>query len=277
MSQHSEEEMREAFEQFMISGKSKSSGGSESPAAAYKHRSNNKDKVTLKKVEKKYWQIINAIQGTLERDWLHVDDNLERVVSSISNLRKRIYLESRQLYKMKTSVTKKWSGCGYRGQNEGGVTVDDLELALSHDLLQHEKMMAGARMLLSSLSEAQEALARRLDELFLHHMDTVYVVQSLGCETLPSLLVVMTAVDKLQQVFSSLALELYRKQVLVQTILDAVNDNLLVREEEEEEENGAIHVSPRRVAEKCLREWPRDSEASEVNVAVLEGLLALGG
>ena len=35
--------------------------------------------------------------------------------------------------------------------------------------------------------------------------------------------------------------------------------------------------NPRRVAEKCLREWPRDSKASEVNVVVLDGLLALGG
>ena len=194
----------------------------------------------LKKVEKKYWQIINAIQGTLERDWLQVDDNLERVVSSISNLRRRIYLESRQLCKMKTNVTKTWNGCGYRANHESGVTIDDVELALSHDLLQHEKMMAGARMLLSSLSEAQEALARRLDELFLHHMDTVNVIQSMGCETPPSLLVVMAAVDKLQQVFTSLALELYRKQVLVQTILDAVNDNLLARDEDEEEDNGGI-------------------------------------
>jgi hypothetical protein len=158
-----------------------------------------------------------------------------------------------------------------------------VELALSHDLIQHEKMMAGARTLLSSLSDAQESLARRLDEWMLHDMDTLYMIESLGDDSAEeassssSLETVMRATDKLQNVFCSLALELYRKQLLIQSLLDAVNDDLLVRNDDEEEEmDVGTNVNPRRVAEKCLREWPRGSKESHVDVKVLDELLELG-
>lgn len=277
-----EEEMQKAFEQFMISGRNSKDRSrvekvdvqNKSPV---KHKNTQKEEVVSKKVEKKYWQILNAFQGTLKRDWLEVDDNLEGVVSSIYNLRSRIYMESRQLYRMKNRSIYKWNGCGYRANGEGGLTVDDVELAMSHDLLQHEKMMAGARMLLSSLSEAQEALGRRLDELLLHHMDALYLVQnSMTLEVPDSMQTIMASVDKLQQVFTSLALELYRKQLLVQEVLDAFNDDLFFRDDDDDEDADAMDVNPRRVADKCLREWPRGSKASHVNATILDGLLTLG-
>jgi len=274
--------MRKAFEQFMMSGKKASVSRVDVDAQTKsKDKDGMKYEVALKKMEKKYWQILNAFQGTLQRDWLEVDDNLEGVVSSISNLRSRIFMESKHLYKMKNKSTKKWNGHGYRADDVSrGLTTDDVELALSHDLLQHEKMMAGARMLLSSLSEGQEALGRRLDEFFLHHMNALYLTQQqpsdFDAEKTPPWVSVMNVVaEKLQDVYGSLALELYRKQLLVQSILDAVNDDMLMRNEDEDDDIG-MDVNPRRVADRCLREWPRRSKASHVSVELLDGLLELG-
>ena len=271
-----EEDMRKAFEQFMITGKK--TGKVNVVQTTSKQKVGTKDEQVLKRAEKKYWQILNAFQGTLERDWLEVDDNLEGVVSSISNLRSRIAMESRYLMKQKSKSHKPWDGCGYRvDEYSGGVLmVDDVEMALSHDLVQHEKMMAGARLLLASLSEAQETLGRRLDELMLHDMDTIHVMQCMALETSSSLSTVMSVVEKLQDVFTSLALELYRKQLLIQSVLDAMNDDLLVRDQEEVDDAGGMDDNPRRVAEKCLREWPRGSKSSHINVEMLDGLLSLG-
>ena len=261
--------MRKAFEQFMVSGKKKK-GEAASPSKKVNHTVQRQEaKLVLKKVERKYWQILNAFQGTLERDWLEVDDNLERVVSSIAELRRRIAMESRQLRLEKSKAHKQWEGYGYRVSSY--ITTEDLELALSHDLLQHEKLMAGARMLLASLSEAQEALGRRLEEMMLHHMDSMSMVGE-HLDPASSLWTTMGAVDGLQHVHSSLAMELYRKQLLVQSLLDAVNDDLLGNSEHVEE----MDANPRRVADKCSREWPRGSKASHINVAVLEELLNLG-
>lgn len=284
--QSEEEEVQMAFEQFMMGGGKKKKKNTTTITTTRKHNSNNNEKqVLLKKAEKQYWTILNAFRGTLERNWMHADDQLEQLVASISNLRGRTRMESRYLYMEKSKTMKPWSAGGYRrgAVNESGLTRDDVELALSHDLLQHEKMMAGARTLLSSLSDAQEALARRLDEWMLHDMDTLHLMQSLGdVETSPSSLeTVMGATDKLQDVFASLALELYRKQLLIQSLLDAVNDDLLVRnddddDDDDEKDDLGMDVNPRRVAEKCLREWPRGSKESHVDVKVLDALLELG-
>jgi signal transduction histidine kinase len=255
------DDVRRAFEQFMMGGNDKF------PAVAQEVvKSNNmerleaEEELLVKKAERKYWQILKAFQGTLERDWLQVDDNLHDVVSSIANLRGRIAMESRLLAK-KDSVNL-WNGHGYHA-TPCSLRREDVELALSYDLRQHEKMMTGARTLLASLSEAQEALGRRLEELMLHHF----------LEMKQSITLWASVVDRLQQVFCELAMELYRKQVLVQSLLDAVNDNLLVAQDDESAEE---YVNPRRVADKCCQEWPRGSKKSNVSVKVLDGLLQLG-
>lgn len=283
-----EENLQRAFEQFMVSGKKGSGAEVKQGSAAHtspgKKNTGNHHQQQWKKAEKQYWKIINAFQGTLERDWLHVDDQLEQVVSSISNLRGRIKMESQYLEEFAKDETNTlpWKQCGYRcsSASDGGLTRDDVELALSHDLLQHEKMMAGARALLASQSQAQDALGRRLEELMLFHMDTLSMMQQ-DLDACPSsLLTIMGVVDKLQSLYASLALELYRKQMLIQDVLDAVNDELLARDDDEDgllRSDGGMEVNPRRVAEKCVREWPRGSKYSQVDATVLNGLLELGG
>jgi hypothetical protein len=252
--------MRRAFEQFMMSGSKNKSPGVVQEVDRKNQVVEANEELLLKKAERKYWQILNAFQGTLERDWLQFDDNLLDVVSSIANLRGRIAMESRLLAKKDSH--KLWDGHGYH-PTKSSLSTEDVDLALSHDLLQHEKMMRGLRTLLASLSEAQEALGRRLEELMLHHLETKQ------CMPLWT-----SVVDRLQQDFCDLAMELYRKQVLVGSLLDAVNDDLLVAHEDEETVDA--HVNPRRVADKCCREWPRGSNKSHVNVKMLDGLLQLG-
>jgi hypothetical protein len=258
------DDVRKAFEQFIMSGNkttTTTTTTSSSSVAQASERLEAKEELVWKRAERKYWQILKAFQGTLERDWLQVDDNLHDVVSSIANLRGRIAMESRLLHK-ENSPKHQWDGHGYHpAKSSGGLWRQDVELALSHDLLQHEKMMTGARTLLAALSDAQEALGRRLEEAIMHHME-------MQCMPLWT-----SVVDRLEEVFCALAMELYRKQLLVQSLLNSVHDDLLAGQEEQDVD---MDANPRRVADKCCRDWPRGSKTSHVNVQMLEGLLKLG-
>jgi flagellar motor switch/type III secretory pathway protein FliN len=155
------------------------------------------------------------------------------------------------------------------------LTIDDIQLALSHDLLQHENMMVGARKLLASMADAQEALGRRLEELILHHMDTVEFIQSLVHfdPQSSSIVVVMGMVDSLQDIYTSLAAELYRKQSSLQTLLDVTNDDLLITGEERVTRQDQ---DPRALAEKCAMSWSRRSTSSCVVESSIQALLQLG-
>jgi len=58
------------------------------------------------------------------------------------------------------------------------IKEQDVELALSHDLIQHEKMMDGLRSSLANLSECHEALLRHLDVMTKHHSECLDFVDS---------------------------------------------------------------------------------------------------
>lgn len=237
------------------------------------------------KIRKKYWQILNAFRKTLQEDWLDVDDHLGDVVNSIVDLRFRVHMSSKYLHEYNEhspstmSTVSKSLGCGYRNQSQdpdlvlGHLVKDDVELALSHGLMQHEKMLVGARRLISSLNQAEEALGRRLDELMAFHLDVKQLLQIMPdqdpvnvAEDQDLALFGARIVEWARRVYTELAEELYRKQGLVQTMLDSVNDDLLYHD-------GTIddnESTPVKVAEKCQRQWPRgESEENRLRIASL--------
>ena len=217
-----------------------------------------------KKTEKQYWTIVKAFQGTLQRDWLEVDDNLAAVMRSISNLRDRIYWSSKaqqqqQLDKHKTVNPEVHDSWKVPRGAQVHLTRPDMELALTHELQQHEQMMAGARSLLFSLNQAQEALGRRLSEAM--HFDLEVQEEYYSWDEPPppdsSTINIITA---LEQVYHSLASELYRKQILVQDVLNCTNDFLLASDDIAVTEED----HPRRVAHKCCDKWSLLSQQTGV-------------
>ena len=294
------EAMQQAFQEFMLSGgggptgkkkkKGKKHTTSASPAVSLSSPRNVKTpsqnnlehqrSVAERKTKKRYWQILNAFQKTLQEDWIEVDDHLGDVIASIVNLRDRIRMSSKHLWRYnqhKHTVSFSSSSCsfGYRNHSPsseqaalGYLTFEDLEMALTHDMMKHEKMLAGSRRLLSSLNQAQEALGRRLDELLKFDLEaSQLMLDESGSaeyeEDLPRF--AAQIVDWCGKVFAELAQELYRKQRLVQTVLDSTTDHILYQEGDEDgglpllEEDGGDHeeaLSPIKVAEKSHRLWP---------------------
>jgi hypothetical protein len=296
------DDMQAAFQQFMLgsggstggkadnssSGKKKKKGRnshhhpppkatvtSPSSSVSVSTAKTNRHSIQQQKIRKQFWQILNSFQNVLKKDWLDVDDHCGEVLASIVNLRERVRMTSKHLWEFK-EYGPQFSSCasqgaGYRTYPPKTVlmylTEEDLDLALSHGLIQHEKMLAGIRKLISSLNQAQEALGRRLDELM-----------TLELEVMPLLLTSM--IDKeeednyydlqcfigqvvhwCQQVYTSLAQELYRKQQLSQSVLDSAMKDAMLHERDSD--NLDDDSTPLKVAEKCQSEWARGGSTEE--------------
>jgi len=248
-------------------------------------------------------------------EWLDVDDQCGTVVDSIANLRKRCSNTGANLAKAKEqqeegdgdnfsrtgsggsciSSSSRWKQSGYRGRNNGAggefascLTVDDLELTLSDELVRHEKMVALLRRLLGQLSQQQEAMGRKLDELVsaagscvssssshavsYYHSGGDYNEEDGGDDDDKEEEEVYAAAAKeeeCRQVFAATARELYRKQVLAQgLIFDVVAeaDDSVVQVDD-----GAVVPSfaglvdsGAAAARKCAQRWTRTGPRSEL-------------
>ena len=133
-----------------------------------------------------------------------------------------------------------------------------MELALSHDLIQHEKMIDGLRSLLANLSECHEALLRHLDVMTKHHsecldfldwgsqdgndIDIGNDIRNDSCNGTSTASSITFTLDGsfasfekaagltsiMNEVMGMLSMELYRKQCLAYSILETVGDGLVV-------------------------------------------------
>ena len=193
---------------------------------------------TKKKRTKPFKQ---GLRGRAE-DWKDADAQLEQVVGSIANLRDRIWWEQGQLVAMEEDGRPKaWKDMGYRKSGTTDLLKEDVRLALAHDLLQHERMLAACRKLIASLAQAQEAMGRRLDEW----MTTALEDYDRPPEE-------VREEEDAQELYVFLAEELYRKQRMVQELLDSCHDGMLVPDATE---NLREPGNPRSVARRCSDRW----------------------
>lgn len=219
---------QEEFQAFMLGGKSPSSLQTPSPSKK------SSTPASSRKGTKRYGPIVTAFRGRVE-EWVQTDNQINDVLNSILNLRNRIWWERKKL-EDGIRKQKSWSGLGFRPSNHSFLLEEDLESSLSRDLLQHEKMLLGARTLISSMAEAQDGMGRRLDEFFLMEMlsDDARNIKA-----------------AMLQVFQFLSEELYRKQCLISRVLESCHDGLLNDGLKQEIVDG----NPRIVAKKCYNGW----------------------
>lgn len=307
--------------------------------------------MTMRKADKRYWSIYQHFTKRLQEEWLDLDDQSYKVIQAIVGIRSRLPMHSGLLYRFQeqracmVTVTNKqeqtqeqegaFRGYGYGysderilwrgdpkgqeyqyGQQQGMIMMEeqDVELALSHDLIQHEKMMDGLRGLFANLSECHEALLRHLDEMTKHHLETeseCFEFQdycegdnggnsdngngtSQNCQEWNEFVSLEKAAGLsaiMQDIMAMLSMELYRKQCLAYTILETVGDDLVggnngggghgVKRQkgrpsgDMEAETEWEDLSPKAVADRCLKQWPRGCKAGCIDVKVLADALDL--
>jgi hypothetical protein len=236
-----------------------------SPRSPPPSNSNSKLLYTLRR---KFSSALQAFDSCLDKNWLDTDDQLLACVGSIANLRERLYISSRALviqdHAYNEDPCSEWKNHGYRRHiltRSSCLGRNDLELTLTDELEQHERMMSLARRLMASLNQDQEALGRRLDELLVMHYEHESMGDMLTREEQGVLVEYATRVEVCQQLFVATARELYRKQMLLHDILDSVHDGLMYREAGLEV---TTEDSPRKIARHCASVWSRLSPASHL-------------
>jgi len=121
--------------------------------------------------------------------------------------------------------------------------VDDIQLALSNDIMQHEKMLVELRRHTSLFAECHDAVGRVVDTMWRFHLECGSAMAHEDEEQdgagISDYFVDMdtenTIVQIVTDVFHMLSMELHRKQNLVPQIIESTKDELLGMKEEETE------------------------------------------
>lgn len=187
-------------------------------------------------------------------DWLETDDTLLQILQSITNLRERIWETSKRLWKRRIEEEEETYNLlgkhGYRGNRSICLTVADLELTLDHGLRQHERMQSSLRKLLSSLSQTQDALGRRLDEYYRFTLEEDPLDENRNG---------ILSREECRFLFAATAQELFRKQSMAEEVFESSNNALLYSEGQQ---RGYGTEEPRHVARLLSRRWPRTHKDS---------------
>lgn len=240
----------------------------------------------VKKAEKKYWQVFQKFGRLLKDEWFDIDDQAHKVVESIAGIRRRLPMAYKVVEQLKESEANKkkneWASHGFSQTFGGGQCVptllneEDADLALSHDLLQHEKMMSSIRSLFANLSECQEAMHRILDEIMKHHHECIEVFD---WSDLTVSFYKSSSLEELMNDFvAMLSLELYRKQSLVHLLLGAVEDDVLKPCETgggKKSELDWEDLNAEEIATRCQKVWMRNCKESALDVNAMRKIQSL--
>ena len=256
----------------------------------------------LRKWEKRAWAIFHKFADELKDTWLEIDGQIEQIVKSIAGIRSRLPMHAKLFDRFDRESKKKDLNfqSGYRHSLFGiyeetsdeecyqsdmhridlsqTLNRKDVELAMSHDLIQHEKMMEGLRSLFSVLSESVDTLSRHLDESLRHQFDSGGLI--IPPDVRPSFLKASHLSEVMTDLFHMISLETYRKQCLAHKIFETVVDAVMEKNgtESNRETLDLVHsdwndLGPRGVVDRCSLLWSRNCNHSEIDLTILHGVL----
>jgi len=253
-----------AYQQYMLRGSAPTSEKKEKDTNVDDLASTTNDSTTIlrkevNRIEKRLHSLLAVFASVLEKEWMHWDDQLYHVISSIFNIRARLPVEQKQLMHQRTHE-EEWKQYGFH-TSQSYLVEEDLYKVVRHDLNQHEKYMAYVRKCLLKMSDAIQAASRHLDVAMNYqhqHMGTLQKYSHLlsdpddnSSNVVPSFLLIHLACD----VFCMLSKEMYRKQVLAQTKILITPDLLMT-----DTNNSSLSVGDS--SQRC-REWLRATNQSK--------------
>lgn len=248
-----------------------------------------------KRDKKRHHQLLRSFNSKMQHTWFDIDDQLLSILQNVSNIRGRLPQEWKLLHfsdSAQVNVSEQeqdrqrdqWKYHGFLGKPKElsyafHLHTADVELALSNDLMQHEKMLAGVRSLMSNLAECQESLGRVLDTLYTFHLEynAQWEDNELSEHDNDNM---HNHLDAVTDVFHMLSLELYRKQNLVLLILESTNDEILRIEASNNDYDASNNDYDSRqgglqTVRMCCESWPRSSEESCIDEEYLSVMLKM--
>ena len=201
-----------------------------------------------RKNKKRYYQILRSFNDKVKHTWMDIDGQLLSVMQNIVNIRGRLPPE----WKLLSQATRHestnngaspeqeekleggifeddWKSYGHREKSKDSsrlfphLQIEDIQLALTNDLDQHEKMLAGLRSLMSNLAECHDALGRIVDTLWQFHLECSNEEYSDDNERKEGL---ENIVNSVTSTYQMLSIELYEKQNIVPMVIDSTQDDI---------------------------------------------------
>ena len=243
------------------------------------------------KEKKRYYQLINSFNDKVTHTWINIDDQILTVLQNVVSIRSRLPLEWKVLHSSHLKDDNvnpqdddygrkedDWKQHGLQGKLKETpysfhLHTSDVQLALNHDMTQHEKILAAIRTLMTNLSDCHEALSRVVDTLWKFHLDCTQDRIEEDDDEDKEDGEIQDMVDNVTEVYQMLSSELYRKQLLIPLILESTQDEILGIEK------GKIIEGSRKglqSARECCKSWDRNSEESCIDESKLSYVLKLG-
>ena len=199
------------------------------------------------KEKKRYYQLLHSFNDKVTHTWIHIDDQILTVLQNVVSIRSRLPLEWKVLHSshLKTDDVnpqaddydrdeEEWKQHGLQGKLKETpfsfhLHTSDVQLALNHDMIQHEKMIAALRTFMTNLSECHEALSRVVDTLWKFYLDCIQdrIEEDGEKDNKEDDGDMQNMVDNVTEVYQMLSSELYRKQKLIPQILESTQDEIL--------------------------------------------------
>jgi len=281
MTSEDSDSLRSAYEQFML----KQGGGkntvenhgitlpSSKEVQEAKEEQQRKNVLAreMKRAEKDYIHIFNRFVSRTKNEWMELDDQSYQVIQAICAQRSRLPMETKLMTCLENRSQKNnWSEYGMTNifEQQSYLNANDVQLSLSHDLVQHEKMMEALRRLMANMSDCHEALMRILDEIMKHDLECE---ETFGSMELPSSFQKASSLSNLMaDALSMMSMELFRKQNIAQMILETSEDDLFKEKQNDLDQSNSQEIAK----QNLVKLWDRAGKHSCLNTKVLTEVMS---
>lgn len=247
------------------------------------------------KVKKRYYQLLRSFNDKVKHTWIDIDEQLLSVLQNIVSIRGRLphewtvlsqvtryhHVDEEEVDESPEQEEKvfdhddgdDWKSHGHQETSSKGSSqyythhlhLLDVQLALSHDLEQHEKMLIGLRSLMSNLAECHDALGRIVDSLWQFHFEVGDEGEGEEMMKDDSLEYIVTCVTESYQMLS---MELYRKQDIVALVIESTKDEILGVNELGK--GHGVGTKSQALVRECCKSWKRSSSDEEALLNVMK-------
>lgn len=239
--------------------------------------------------KKRYYQLLRSFSDKIQYTWMDTDDQILSVLENIVSIRGRLPMEWKLRKRMMSGENcpeidegEVWKYCGFQGKPKEAdysfhLQVSDVQLALDHDMTQHEKMIAALRSLMTTLSDFHESLGRLVDTIWQFHLDCCEEISGDAEKDGEEVTLsdeMETLVQNATDLFQMLSVEMYRKQTLITFVVDTTQNDIFGANKQKLVETEGDE--PLKVVRKCCKAWPRTAPESSVDERLMMWALALG-
>jgi hypothetical protein len=243
------------------------------------------------KIKKRYYQLLRSFSDKVKHTWMDIDGQILSVLQNIVSIRGRLPPEWKllsQATRYQTMVEESpeqdekcddndneddWKSYGHQEKSNQSssqyfshLRIEDIQLALSHDLEQHEKMLTGLRSLMSNIAECHDALGRIVDTMWQYHLDCTEEEE--GGDENEGKVELENIMNCVTSSYQMLSMELYKKQNIIPTVIDSTDDDILGIHE-----IGSGHgvgTKSQQLVRECCESWKRSPRDEELLLNVMK-------